>query len=146
MYGIAQSRDVRAAKAVLSNVMVPEFVPQRGVKIQVNEAEAAAAAAGGDVDEMQLDSIAAALPERSTLAKLSPVEFEKDDETYVRTAVLPHAECVRFALPLVWVDEGSSGLLHVRVGAWHVGVTSREETRTALSSPTPETSTLHPVP
>lgn len=82
MYGIAQSRDVPAAKAVLNNVMVPEFVPQRGVKIQVNEAEAAAAAAGGDVDEMQLDSIAAALPERSSLAKLSPVEFEKDDETY----------------------------------------------------------------
>lgn len=73
-----------AAKAVLSNVMVPEFVPQRGVKIQVNEAEAAAAAAGGDVDEMQLDSIAAALPAGSTLAgaKLSPVEFEKDDDTY----------------------------------------------------------------
>jgi len=35
------------------------------------------------VDEMQLDSIAAALPAGSTLAgaKLSPVEFEKDDDT-----------------------------------------------------------------
>ena len=101
MYGIAQSRDVRAAKSVLSNVMVPEFVPQRGVKIQVNEAEAAAAA-GGDVDEMQLDSIAAALPERSTMAKLSPVEFEKDDETYAPFSSV-HSAWVVLCF-LVWVD------------------------------------------
>jgi hypothetical protein len=48
----------------------------------VNEAEAAAAAAGGDVDEMQLDSIAAALPDAAKMAKLTPVEFEKDDDRF----------------------------------------------------------------
>ena len=83
MYGLATCRDGAVIKAALANVMVPEFVPQRGVKIQVNEAEAAAAAAGGDVDEMQLDSIAAALPDVSTMSKLAPVEFEKDDDRSV---------------------------------------------------------------
>jgi ubiquitin-activating enzyme E1 len=82
LYAIPQCRDQAAILAALTNVMVPEFVPQRGVKIQVNEAEAAAAAAsGGDVDEMALDAIAAALPPPASLAKLHPVEFEKDDDS-----------------------------------------------------------------
>jgi len=81
LYGIAHSRDMATIKAALGNVMVPEFQPQRGVKIQVNEAEAAAAAAGGDVDEMVLDSIHKALPEVGSLGKLVPVEFEKDDDS-----------------------------------------------------------------
>lgn len=36
VYGIAQSRDVPLIKGAVGNVMVPEFVPQRGVKIQVS--------------------------------------------------------------------------------------------------------------
>lgn len=82
LYSIPPCRDLALIKAAVGNVMVPEFVPQRGVKIQVNEAEAAAAAAaGGDVDEMQLDAIASSLSDVSSLTKLMPVEFEKDDDS-----------------------------------------------------------------
>ena len=36
VYDVAQSRDVAMIKGAVGNVMVPEFVPQRGVKIQVD--------------------------------------------------------------------------------------------------------------
>ena len=82
LYSIDACRDVASIKSALGNVMVPEFVPQRGVKIQVNEAEAAAAsAAGADLDEMQLDSIVRSLPEARGLSQLVPVDFEKDDDS-----------------------------------------------------------------
>eukprot|EP00286_Rhodomonas_abbreviata_P025957 CAMPEP_0181313380 /NCGR_PEP_ID=MMETSP1101-20121128/14216_1 /TAXON_ID=46948 /ORGANISM="Rhodomonas abbreviata, Strain Caron Lab Isolate" /LENGTH=774 /DNA_ID=CAMNT_0023420327 /DNA_START=120 /DNA_END=2440 /DNA_ORIENTATION=+ len=42
MYSLPECRDPAVFRAALVDVMVPEFVPQQGVKIQVNEAEAAA--------------------------------------------------------------------------------------------------------
>jgi hypothetical protein len=34
-YGIPGSKDLAAIRAVIADVMVPEFTPQKGVKIQV---------------------------------------------------------------------------------------------------------------
>mmetsp|Transcript_47391 Transcript_47391/g.112774 ORF Transcript_47391/g.112774 Transcript_47391/m.112774 type:complete len:1011 (+) Transcript_47391:93-3125(+) len=81
-YSIPQCRDVEAVKAAALDVMVPEFSPQKGVKIQVTEAEAEAAAAGVDVDDMALDKLAASLPPAADVAamRLTPIEFEKDDD------------------------------------------------------------------
>ncbi|KAK0528938.1 E1 ubiquitin-activating protein [Tilletia horrida] len=80
-YGLKGSADPAAIKQILSSVVVPEFQPKSNVKIQTNEAEAAQpAAAAGDEDVSEL---AAALPAPSTLAgfRLTPIEFEKDDDT-----------------------------------------------------------------
>ena len=82
-FSIAQCRDLDSVKAAVQDVMVPEFTPQKGVKIQVTEAEAEAAAQGVDVDDAALDKVAAELPPAKDVAamRLSPAEFEKDDDT-----------------------------------------------------------------
>ena len=50
--------------------------------MQVTEAEAEAAAAGVDVDDLALDKLAASLPPAGDVAamRLTPIEFEKDDD------------------------------------------------------------------
>jgi hypothetical protein len=35
-YNIPGSKDVAAVRAAIADIMVPEFTPQKGVKIQVN--------------------------------------------------------------------------------------------------------------
>ncbi|CDO95999.1 unnamed protein product [Kluyveromyces dobzhanskii CBS 2104] len=69
-------------KSILSKLSIPEFVPKADLKIQTNDDEPDPNAnnqLGGDV----LESLAASLPDASTLAgfQLVPVEFEKDDDT-----------------------------------------------------------------
>jgi ubiquitin-activating enzyme E1 len=74
-YKIPGSRDVEQIKKVSSNVMVPEFTPKKGVKIQVNENEQAQQ--GDDHDE--IDVLVKALPPASNFKgfKLEPCDFEK---------------------------------------------------------------------
>jgi ubiquitin-activating enzyme E1 len=67
---------------VLDNMMIPDFKPDPGVKIQANDSDPdpnAGASTGGD----ELQNIINMLPEPKTLTgfKLEPVEFEKDDDT-----------------------------------------------------------------
>eukprot|EP00960_Hanusia_phi_P025110 738341-Hanusia_phi.AAC.4 len=89
VFGIEGTRDVAAVKAALSDVMVPEFTPQKGVKIQVNEAEAQQdQGAPQDLDEAQLNHVISQLPKPEDVKgeggaglKLNPMEFEKDDDT-----------------------------------------------------------------
>jgi ubiquitin-activating enzyme E1 len=38
-YGLKGDRDTMRIKKILADVMVPEFTPKKGVKIQVNENE-----------------------------------------------------------------------------------------------------------
>ncbi|KAJ3012816.1 SPS-sensor component ptr3 [Thoreauomyces humboldtii] len=79
-YGIRGTIDKDHFKEVLKDIVVPEFVPKAGVKIQVKENEAPEPQ---QTDQEELDQIIKALPPPSHLAglRLKPVEFEKDDDT-----------------------------------------------------------------
>lgn len=88
-FGLAGTTDEQAIREALSDVMVPEFLPKQGVKIAADEKELKEQKENGanddeilDVDE-QAAQIVAALPEPSSLAgyRLSPADFEKDDDT-----------------------------------------------------------------
>jgi ubiquitin-activating enzyme E1 len=67
---------------VLDNMIVPDFKPDPGVKIQANDSEEDPNA-NISSDNAQLDKIKATLPSPKSLAgvRLEPVEFEKDDDT-----------------------------------------------------------------
>ncbi|GAW18652.1 hypothetical protein ANO14919_081330 [Xylariales sp. No.14919] len=70
---------------VLDNMIVPDFTPDPGVQIQANDSDpdpnANSSSAFSDGDELQ--KIVDSLPAPNKLAgfKLTPVEFEKDDDT-----------------------------------------------------------------
>ena len=86
VYGLkAPNADVEDYEKVLKSVEVPAFTPKAGVKIAATDAEAEEQAnnLSGSIDDVEIKKIASSLPEPSTLAgyKLSPVEFEKDDDT-----------------------------------------------------------------
>ncbi|KZT41096.1 ubiquitin activating enzyme [Sistotremastrum suecicum HHB10207 ss-3] len=78
-YGLRGERDPAIFKKIADAVVVPEFVPKSGVKVQINENDAAPeTTAAGETSE-----IIAKLPPPSSLAgyRLTPVDFEKDDDT-----------------------------------------------------------------
>ena len=78
-YGIKS--ETNKVKSVLSSVIVPEFTPKAGVKIAVQESEAGQQ--GAQISENEIDVLVKGLPAPSSLGgvRLSPVEFEKDDDT-----------------------------------------------------------------
>jgi len=84
-YGLKGSTDLEYLKRVADSVMVPEFVPKSGVKIESDpkEAEKAASAAPPPDDDDICADICKALPAPSSLAgyRMSPAEFEKDDDS-----------------------------------------------------------------
>jgi len=79
-YGLKGETDIAKIRNMLDQVKVPEFEPKQGVKIQVTENEQVQAA-GPDSDEV--DRLIASLPAPNSLVgyRLTPVEFEKDDDT-----------------------------------------------------------------
>ncbi|KAF9980991.1 SPS-sensor component ptr3 [Mortierella antarctica] len=79
-YGLNGESNPEVFRQTLSNVIVPEFKPKSGVRIQVNESESLPTE---DSDQAELQKLIDALPAPSTLAgyRLHPVEFEKDDDT-----------------------------------------------------------------
>lgn len=84
-YGLKGPNDMSKYREVLDNIIVPEFIPRSGVKIQANENEPdpnANDAAGANIEGDELTALAESLPQPSTLAgfRLTPVEFEKDDD------------------------------------------------------------------
>lgn len=68
---------------VLNNLIIPDFKPDAGVKIQANDSDPDPNANGPQVGEDELRNIIDKLPPPKSLAgfKLEPVEFEKDDDT-----------------------------------------------------------------
>ena len=84
-YGIQPNQNRQHIVSILENQIVPDFKPDPGVKIQANDNEPDPNANGNGVDEdnAQLESIAQSLPQPKALGKfrLTPVEFEKDDDT-----------------------------------------------------------------
>ncbi|KAG6833805.1 hypothetical protein H0H87_011739 [Tephrocybe sp. NHM501043] len=78
-YGLRGETDPAIFRKVADSVLVPEFTPRSGVKIQVNENEPVPQADAGDDN----DNFSSKLPSPSSLAgyRLNPVEFEKDDDS-----------------------------------------------------------------
>ncbi|GES96720.1 ubiquitin-activating enzyme E1 [Rhizophagus clarus] len=78
-YGLKGETNREYIKNVLNNVIVPEFHPKSGVKIQVQENETIQQTS----DEKELEEIITSLPDPASIPgfRLNPVEFEKDDDT-----------------------------------------------------------------
>ncbi|KAF2108059.1 hypothetical protein BDV96DRAFT_588146 [Lophiotrema nucula] len=86
---------------VLNDMIVPDFKPDPGVRIQANDSDPdpnAEAGSGGD-DNDALNKIVNSLPEPKSLAgfKLEPVEFEKDDDTNYHIDFISAASNLRAA-------------------------------------------------
>ncbi|XP_071157467.1 ubiquitin-like modifier-activating enzyme 1 isoform X5 [Mytilus edulis] len=83
MYGIPQVRDRNAIKSMIGKVKVPEFTPRSGVRIDVNDADMENNRSSGSFDENQLEELQKSIPPPESLKelKLTPIDFEKDDDT-----------------------------------------------------------------
>ncbi|XP_071520465.1 ubiquitin-like modifier-activating enzyme 1 isoform X2 [Panulirus ornatus] len=81
VYGLAQVHDRQYVADVVSRIHIPEFVPKSGVKIAVTDAEAEAQS--NQVDSERLSDLQEAIPPASSFGtlRLTPLEFEKDDDT-----------------------------------------------------------------
>ncbi|KAI0638099.1 ubiquitin activating enzyme [Trametes polyzona] len=80
-YGLRGETDPALFKKIADEVIVPEFTPKSGVKVQINDNDPAPQNNdGGDAD---LAEYLKQLPSPSSLVgyRLNPVEFEKDDDT-----------------------------------------------------------------
>jgi len=79
-YGLRGETDPAVFKKVADSVLVPEFTPRSGVKIQINENDATQE---GGSDSGDVTDLVKQLPAPSSLAgyRLNPVDFEKDDDT-----------------------------------------------------------------
>ncbi|ORZ23635.1 ubiquitin-activating emzyme E1 [Absidia repens] len=77
-YGMKGDTDRELFRRELSKIVVPEFKPKEGVKIQVQENENVE-----NDNSDSLDDVINSLPAPSTLAgfRLEPCEFEKDDDS-----------------------------------------------------------------
>ena len=87
-YGIKSSASISPLHyvKVMDNMIIPEFSPNPGVKIQADDSEPdpnAQASTSNFDDNKELEQIVAALPPPNSLPgfKLEPVEFEKDDDS-----------------------------------------------------------------
>ncbi|ROW14541.1 hypothetical protein VPNG_03190 [Cytospora leucostoma] len=80
-----RDKDRAAYEAALDSIIVPDFTPNPGVKIQADEKEPDpnAQSSGNFGDDAELEKIVGEIPDPKSLAgfKLTPVEFEKDDDT-----------------------------------------------------------------
>ncbi|KAK6350328.1 SPS-sensor component ptr3 [Orbilia brochopaga] len=97
VYGLKGSTDLSLYRKVLDAMMIPDFKPQSGVKIQANDSDPDPNASAGFADQNELKDIAESLPAPATLAgyRLTPVEFEKDDDTNHHIAFITAASNLR---------------------------------------------------
>mgnify|MGYP000433313036 FL=1 len=84
-YGLHGSTDMAHIADVASRVRVPEFVP-REAKVQINDNDPAPTSGGGSnaaEDQANVEEVASTLPAPSSMAgyRMSPADFEKDDDT-----------------------------------------------------------------
>nr|OQO25356.1 hypothetical protein B0A51_09929 [Rachicladosporium sp. CCFEE 5018] len=82
-YHIPSSSDRKHILSVLDHMVIPDFKPDPGVKIQADDKEPDPNAQPGQDDDTIIENIAKSLPQPKTLGdfRLEPVEFEKDDDT-----------------------------------------------------------------
>ncbi|KAF8974646.1 ubiquitin activating enzyme [Flammula alnicola] len=81
-YGLRGDNNPALFRKVVDSVIVPEFTPKSGVKVQISDSDPVPQSTGGGADE-DADDLTAKLPSPSSLAgyRLNPCEFEKDDDT-----------------------------------------------------------------
>ena len=81
VYGIPQIRDRSQICEMAKKVNIPEFIPKSGIKIAVTDAEAEAQ--NNQIDSERLGVLQESIPSPKCLGplKLTPLEFEKDDDT-----------------------------------------------------------------
>ncbi len=77
--GVAKEQYIK----ILSDMIIPDFKPDPGTKIKVNDADPDPEESSSYDDNAELSNLAASLPPPKSLAgfKLEAVEFEKDDDT-----------------------------------------------------------------
>ncbi len=99
-YGLRGETDEAVYRKVADSVIVPEFTPRSGVKVQISDSDPVPQGdgegdGGGSIYSLPLsssslilllddsDTLITKLPTPSSLAgyRLNPVEFEKDDDT-----------------------------------------------------------------
>eukprot|EP00092_Neocalanus_flemingeri_P019802 GFUD01021446.1.p1 GENE.GFUD01021446.1~~GFUD01021446.1.p1 ORF type:complete len:1086 (+),score=319.56 GFUD01021446.1:394-3651(+) len=85
VYGIKGTKDREQIKTILKQVVVPQFEAKSGIKIAVTDAEAQAQAESSMSDSELLDQLLAELPAAAELKsaglRVTPAEFEKDDDS-----------------------------------------------------------------
>ncbi|CAK1580668.1 unnamed protein product [Parnassius mnemosyne] len=82
VYGLPTFVDREAIAQMAARVEVPEFSPRRGVKIAVTDAQLMSQN-NDQMDQDKVENIVAEIPHPSKLGnlKITPLEFEKDDDT-----------------------------------------------------------------
>ncbi|KAL0272207.1 UNVERIFIED_CONTAM: hypothetical protein PYX00_005273 [Menopon gallinae] len=82
VYGIPQNRDRKTIVELVDKVFVPEFTPKSGVTIAETDSQLQVSN-GNDIDSDRLKTLQKELPPREELVGLTitPIEFEKDDDT-----------------------------------------------------------------
>ncbi|KAF8204900.1 ubiquitin activating enzyme [Pholiota molesta] len=80
-YGLRGDTNPALFRKIADSIIVPEFTPKSGVKVQINDNDPVPQAGGG-ADE-DAEDLTSKLPSPSSLAgyRLNPCEFEKDDDT-----------------------------------------------------------------
>ncbi|KAF3482219.1 ubiquitin-activating enzyme E1 [Arthroderma uncinatum] len=70
-------------RKVTEDMIIPEFTPSSGIKIQADENEEPEPQSSSFDDNEEINKLVSSLPDPKSLAgfKLQPVEFEKDDDT-----------------------------------------------------------------
>ncbi|CAL1539269.1 unnamed protein product [Lymnaea stagnalis] len=84
MYGVPQCKDRSKIKNIVDQVHVPVFVPKAGVKIEVTDSEVASSSNNSEtLASDDLLNIQRSLPGPASLRdlKITPLEFEKDDDS-----------------------------------------------------------------
>ncbi|KAJ2938005.1 hypothetical protein O0L34_g14459 [Tuta absoluta] len=81
VYGIPHCTDREAIAQMASTVQVPEFSPRSGIKIAVTDAQLQQG--NEDMDQDRVQNILGELPPPGKLnnLKITPLDFEKDDDT-----------------------------------------------------------------
>jgi ubiquitin-activating enzyme E1 len=81
-YGLRGDTEPAIFRKIADSVIVPEFTPKSGVKVQINDSDPAPGPSG-NTDTSDLADITKMLPAPSSLAgyRLTPVDFEKDDDS-----------------------------------------------------------------
>ena len=96
-YGLKGNTDEEYFRKKLPLVKIPPFEPKSGVTIQIKDDEPAANGAKPSGSDDDIESLIASLPAPASLAgfRLTPVEFEKDDDTNHHIAFITAASNLR---------------------------------------------------
>jgi len=101
MYSIEGNTDEEYFRKVLGNIIVPDFVPQDGVKIAANDAEAEENAGGGDNVDDECENILNDLPKPGEVSwRLKPIDFDKDvDEHMLFVTACSNLRAMNYSIP-----------------------------------------------